>query len=83
MCLWGGPSPSGEGPLVQACPVWTFPAQPCARLSLGGPVCHVLQGAIGQEYGKYGIIRETDMYAKRPEFQVRLWTAGPASCCFD
>eukprot|EP00887_Chlorella_sp_A99_P003746 scaffold7.g3746.t1 len=29
------------------------------------------KGAIGQEYGKYGIIRETDMYAKRPEFQ--LW----------
>ncbi|PRW57929.1 RNA-binding 25 [Chlorella sorokiniana] len=28
-------------------------------------------GAIGQEYGKYGIIRETDMYSKRPEFQ--LW----------
>ena len=32
----------------------------------------VLQtAAIGQEYGKYGIIRETDMYSKRPEFQ--LW----------
>lgn len=30
-----------------------------------------LQGAIGQEYGKYGIIRETDLYSKRPEFQ--LW----------
>ena len=30
-----------------------------------------VQGAIGQEYGKYGLIRETDMYAKRPEFQ--LW----------
>lgn len=29
------------------------------------------QGAIGQEYGKYGIIRETDLYSKRPEFQ--LW----------
>ncbi|KAI7841757.1 hypothetical protein COHA_004623 [Chlorella ohadii] len=28
-------------------------------------------GPIGQEYGKYGIIRETDMYSKRPEFQ--LW----------
>jgi hypothetical protein len=30
-----------------------------------------LQGAIGHEYGKYGLIRDTDMYSKRPEFQ--LW----------
>ncbi|EFN57120.1 hypothetical protein CHLNCDRAFT_143975 [Chlorella variabilis] len=29
------------------------------------------RGAIGHEYGKYGLIRETDMYTKRPEFQ--LW----------
>ncbi|KAL4433824.1 hypothetical protein ABPG75_000265 [Micractinium tetrahymenae] len=29
------------------------------------------KGAIGHEYGKYGIIRETDLYSKRPEFQ--LW----------
>ncbi|PSC69161.1 RNA-binding 25 [Micractinium conductrix] len=28
-------------------------------------------GPVGLEYGKYGIIRETDMYSKRPEFQ--LW----------
>lgn len=29
------------------------------------------RGAIGHEYGKYGLIRDTDMYSKRPEFQ--LW----------
>ncbi|KAL6780723.1 hypothetical protein ACKKBF_B12010 [Auxenochlorella protothecoides x Auxenochlorella symbiontica] len=29
------------------------------------------KGAVGSEYGKHGIIRETDMYAKRPEFM--LW----------
>ena len=33
--------------------------------------CGAQPGAVGSEYGKYGIIRETDMYAKRPEFQ--LW----------
>jgi hypothetical protein len=25
--------------------------------------------AVGEDYGKYGIIRETDLYNKRPEFQ--------------
>lgn len=41
--------------------------------------CCVLQGVVGSEYGRYGIIRETDMYSKRPEFQ--LWAMevhGPA-----
>ena len=49
------------------------------------------QGALGQEYGKYGIIRETDMYAKRPEFQLwamevrgweraRAWVQGQHTC---
>lgn len=29
-----------------------------------------LQGALTQQFGKYGILRETDMYTKRGEFQM-------------
>ena len=36
----------------------------------------VLQGPIGHEYGKYGLIRETDMYSKRPEFQLWAMEVG-------
>jgi hypothetical protein len=36
----------------------------------------LLQGPIGHEYGKYGLIRETDMYSKRPEFQLWAMEVG-------
>lgn len=53
------------------------------------PASSVPQGPIGQEYGKYGIIRETDMYSKRPEFQLwaievgreRVWGWGASGWC--
>jgi hypothetical protein len=50
----------------------------CQRF-IPGCLCHAWpQGAIRQEeYGKYGIIRESDMYAKRPEFM--LWAAEVGS----
>ncbi len=38
-------------------------------------------GPIGQEYGKYGIIRETDMYSKRPEFQLWAIEVGSIAPC--
>lgn len=38
--------------------------------TLSARISH-LQGVVGMEYGKYGLIRETDLYNKRPEFQ--LW----------
>jgi hypothetical protein len=31
---------------------------------------------VGSEYGRYGIIRETDMYSKRPEFQLWAMEVG-------
>lgn len=43
------------------------------------PRTPVQTGPIGQEYGKYGIIRETDMYSKRPEFQ--LWAIEVRIMC--
>ena len=52
-------------PLVPTLPHLAHPPCPAA-----------LQGAIGHEYGKYGLIRETDMYTKRPEFQLWAMEVG-------
>jgi hypothetical protein len=40
------------------------------RRSLTTPTCRTLQGVIREGFGAHGILRETDMYAKRAEFQA-------------
>lgn len=60
---WAHPYPNCTPWTVTPPP--TYPPSP----SFVQPTAAVRQ----DQYGKYGIIRETDMYAKRPEFQ--LWAA--------
>ena len=75
----GRDSRAGRRPAMAGCGGHGFPST----------VHHLLPalqaGAIGQEYGKFGIIRETDIYSKRPEFQlwaieVRLVLCGRLGC---